>query len=216
MKKVRIENFALVAYVEESDIRALKKLEYCGRTQDEKGKIVSTVRPEVPDEVYQEIEEGLEVQPIEDTKYLKFKNIHAVNYIKGAHFIPNEDFLDKEVTREDLEAMLEKSKTDYEYILETLRKLYAKEQISEEEIITLSQCDALSVRLTRDAVKAAYANNDFASELQYIICEEAIIVQAEHYMDSLNAYWRKKGHLKPAQRPMAKVLSRFCKAFGGK
>ena len=156
MKKVRIENFALVAYVEESDIRALKELEYCGRTQDEEGRIVSTVRPEVPDEVFQEIEDGLEVQPIEDTKYLKFKNIHAVNYIKSAHFIPNEDFLDKEVTREDLEAMLEKSKTDYEYILETLRKLYARVRISEEETIKLSQCDALSVRLTRDAVKAAY------------------------------------------------------------
>ncbi len=134
MKKVRIENFALVAYVEESDIRALKKLEYCGRTQDEKGRIVSTVRPEVPDAVYQEIEEGLEVQPIEDTKYLKFKNIHAVNYIKGAHFIPNEDFLDKEVTREDLEAMLEKSKTDYEYILETLRKLMQKSKFQRRKL----------------------------------------------------------------------------------
>ena len=216
MKKVRIENFALVAYVEESDIRALKKLEYFGRKQDEKGKIVSTVRPEVPDEVYQEIEEGLEVQPIEDTKYLKFKNIHAVNYIKGAHFIPNEDFLDKEVTREDLEAMLEKSKTDYEYILETLRKLYARQPLSEEEIITLSQCDALSVRLTRDAVKTAYAEDDFTNELQYMICDESIIVQAEHYMDSLTTYWRQKGHLKPAQKPIAKVLSRFRKAFGGK
>lgn len=216
MKKVRPENLILAVYVEESDVRALEKLKYCGRTQDESGKIVTTVRTEVPDEVYQEIEKGLEVQPIGDTKYFRFQNIHAANYIKNAHFIPNEDFLDKEVSYEDLVAMLEKSKTDYEYILETLRKLYAKEQISEEEIITLSQCDALSVRLTRDAVKAAYANNDFASELQYIICEEAIIVQAEHYMDSLTTYWRQKGHLKPAQKPMAKVLSRFRKAFGGK
>lgn len=216
MKKVRVENLAIAAYVEESDIRALKKLEYCGRTQDEKGNVVTTVRPVVPDEVYQEIENGLEVQPIGDKKYFKFTNVHAVNYIKNAHFIPNEDFLDKEVSYEDLEAMLEKSRTDYEYILETLRKLYARKPLSEEETITLSQCDALSVRLTRDAIKAAAAQNDFASELQYIICEEAITVQAEHYMDSLNTYWRQKGHLKERQTPFVKVLSRVRKAFGGR
>lgn len=216
MKKVRPENLVLAVYVEEADLRALKKLEFCGRTYDEKGNIVSTVRPEVPDEVYQEIEEGLEVHPIEDTTYYRFKNIHAVNYIKNAHFIPNEDFLDKEVSYEDLEEMIAKSKADYEYILETLRKLYARVRISEEETIKLSQCDALSVRLTRDAIKTAYAQEDFESELQYITCEDAIIIQAEHYMDSLGEYWKKKGRFKPQQTPFVKVLSRFRKAMGGK
>ena len=112
--------------------------------------------------------------------------------------------------------MIAKSKTDYEYILETLRKLYARVRISEEETIKLSQCDALSVRLTRDAIKTAYAQEDFESELQFITCEEAIIVQAEHYMDSLGEYWKKKGKFKPQQTPFVKVLSRFRKAMGGK
>ena len=101
-------------------------------------------------------------------------------------------------------------------ILETLRKLYARVRISEEETIKLSQCDALSVRLTRDAIKTAYAKEDFESELQFITCEEAIIVQAEHYMDSLGEYWKKKGKFKPQQTTFVKVLSRFRKAMGGK
>ncbi|MGN1013213.1 MAG: hypothetical protein ACI4ON_05270 [Clostridia bacterium] len=176
MKKIRIEQGRLAAYIEQSDVETLIRIKDVVPATffDEE-----TIKRGFPDE------EG----------YYRIDNLCDVNYIKTATFIPNEDYLNK-LSNLELEKMLKKAISDKHNLGKILRKLYGRNHLSQEEKEILESSDALKTSLTDEVQKKAFAKNDVYQETRFIVLEEALQVQSEHYAGSIERYLAKRKAMK--------------------
>lgn len=172
MKKIRIEQGKLIAYIEQSDVEVLAK------TKDV-----------VPKAFFEE--ESVRKGFCDDNGFYRIGNLECVNYIKSAAFIPNQDYLGK-LEPTQLERLSEKAIADHRKLAKILQKLYGRDHLTEGERTILEENQQLKASFVSEVQELAHASNDEQKEIRFIVLEECLKMQSEHYANSIYEYVEQK------------------------
>lgn len=168
MKKVRIEQGSLIAYIEHSDVELL----------------VDT-KEVVPKTFWEE--DSMKNGDCDQDGYYRISNLSNVNYIKSSPFIPNVDYLSK-LSRQEVARMAREAASNHRDLVEILGKLYSRISLEDHEVKALEDNVALRDDVASELQKKAFVTDDFSQEARFLAVEEAVIRQSKHYEESLSEY----------------------------
>lgn len=181
MKRIRIENGKLTAYIEPSDVETL----------------INT-REVVPITFFDE--EMVKRGYGDENGIYRISELSSVNYIKTASFIPNKDYFDK-LSASEIESIYDRAVMDRESLTEILKKLYSKECLTAEEKRILEESEALKTSPVGEVQEKAFVEDDVAQEARFIILSEVLVLQSNHYIESVDAYLENR---KEKEKPKTK------------
>lgn len=192
MKKIRVEDWKIIAYIENQDVEFLFK-----------------TREVVPASFFEE-DAVLKGECSSDDGFYRITDINSVNYIKSAPFILNQDRLEKSSLK-DLEAVLKNASYSHNKLLEFLQKLYSKEKLEDSQLHEFSSLDIMTPSIAKEISSVAYSSNNEQEERRFIVLEEALRLQSDYYLKNLSEYITSKKKTEKANRDKVLFMRRFFK-----
>ena len=168
MKRIRVEEWNIIAYIEQQDVEFLLK-----------------IKEVVPASFFEE--DAVINGECDDKGFYRITDINSVNYIKTAPFILNLDRLEKS-SLNDLQEANKKAIEDRNKLLGFLQRLYSKSNLTQEEIQDFNECSVVTPYVAKEILNVAYTSNNEEQERKFIILDEALRMQSEYYIQNLSEY----------------------------
>ena len=191
MKKIRVEDWKIIAYIEQQDIDFLFR-----------------IREVVPASFFEE--DAVLKGECDDNGVYRITDINSVNYIKSAPFILNQDRLEKSSLK-DLEEACQMASCDHNKLLEFLQKLYSKEKLEQNQLNEFNSLDIMMPSLAKEIMSVAYSSNNEPEERRFIVLEDALRLQSDYYLKNLSDYVASKKKTEKANRDKVLFMRRFFK-----
>lgn len=191
MKKIRVEDWKIIAYIENQDVEFLFK-----------------TREVVPTSFFEE--DAVLKGECSDDGFYRITDINSVNYIKSAPFILNQDRLEKSSLK-DLEAALKNASYSHNKLLEFLQKLYSKEKLEQNQLNEFNSLDIMMPSMAKEIMSVAYSSNNEPEERRFIVLEDALRLQSDYYLKNLSDYVASKKKTEKANRDKVLFMRRFFK-----
>lgn len=189
MKKMRIENGKLIAYIQHQDVTTL-----------------TSIKDFVRGEIFRE--ESILKGECDENGYYRIENLSNVHYIKGLPFIPNYDYLLK-LDFKQVDALAGKAIADYRSVNEILTRLCNQKtplNTYEREILTSIEAldQSLVERFEQDVV-----GNQQLRDVNFRSMVHCLTVQMRSYMYAVTSMFDMKREEMEQQAPQSEAPKTF-------
>ena len=189
MKKIRVEDWKIIAYIENQDVEFLFK-----------------TREVVPASFFEE--DAVLKGECDDNGVYRITDINSVNYIKSAPFILNQDRLEKSSLK-DIEEACQMASCDHNKLLEFLQRLYSKEEINDNQVQEFNNLTVVTPNISKEIISVAYSSNNEQEEREFIVLEDVLRLQSEYYLQNLLDYTASKKKAEKRNKEKMLFMRRF-------
>ncbi|MBO5476940.1 MAG: hypothetical protein J6A15_04235 [Clostridia bacterium] len=189
MKKMRIENGKLIAYIQHQDVTTL-----------------TSIKDFVRGEIFRE--ESILKGECDEEGYYRIEDLYNVNYIKGLPFIPNYDYLLK-LDFKQVDALACKAIADYRSVNEILTRLCnQKTPLNTDERQTLSSIEAIDQALV-GRIEQDVIENEQLRDVNFRSMAYCLTQQMRNYMYAVTSMSDMKREEMEQEAPQSEAPKTF-------